>query len=118
MARHVWPVEALSALAHGTRLQVFRLLVQAGVEGMTAGAIAAAVDVPASTMSHHIATLERAGLAQSKRENRMIYYRADYDGMRRLLSFLMEDCCQRRPEMCADLVSAMACTRCGGSNDR
>ena len=109
MARHLQPVEALSALAHDTRLRVFRLLVQAGAEGMTAGAIAAAVDVPASTMSHHIATLERAGLAQSERESRMIHYRADYDGMRRLLSFLIEDCCQQRPEMCADLVSAMAC---------
>jgi len=109
VARHFWAIEALSALAHDTRLQVFRLLVQAGAEGMTAGAIAAAVDVPASTMSHHVATLERAGLAQSERESRMIHYRADYNGMRRLLSFLIEDCCQRRPEMCADLVSAMAC---------
>ena len=109
MARHFWAVEALSALAHDTRLRAFRLLVQAGAEGMTAGAIAAAVDVPASTMSHHIATLERAGLAQSERESRMIHYRADYDGMRQLLSFLIEDCCQQRPEMCADLVSAIAC---------
>ena len=109
MARHFWTVEALSALAHDTRLRMFRLLVQAGAEGMTAGAIAAAVDIPASTMSHHIATLERAGLAQSERESRMIHYRADYDGMRRLLSFLIEDCCQRRPEMCADLISAMTC---------
>jgi DNA-binding transcriptional ArsR family regulator len=109
LARHFWAVEALSALAHDTRLRVFRLLVQAGAEGMTAGAIAAAVDVPASTMSHHIAALERAGLAQSERESRMIHYRADYDGMRRLLSFLIEDCCQQRPEMCADLVSAIAC---------
>jgi DNA-binding transcriptional ArsR family regulator len=109
VARHFWAVEALSALAHDTRLRVFRLLVQAGAKGMTAGAIAAAVDVPASTMSHHIATLERAGLAQSERESRMIHYRADYDGMRRLLSFLIEDCCKQRPEMCADLVSVMAC---------
>jgi DNA-binding transcriptional ArsR family regulator len=53
--------------------------------------------------------LARAGLAQSERESQMIHYRADYDGMRRLLSFLIEDCCQQRPEMCADLVSAMAC---------
>ena len=90
----VWAVDALGALAHETRLSVFRMLVKAGPEGMIAGAIAEHQCVPPSTMSHHLATLERAGLVQSERESRLIHYRADYPGMRRLLLFLMQDCCQ------------------------
>ncbi|MBP6379937.1 MAG: helix-turn-helix transcriptional regulator [Sphingorhabdus sp.] len=89
----VWAVDALGALAHETRLSVFRMLVKAGPEGMIAGAIAEHQGVPPSTMSHHLATLERAGLVQSERESRLIHYRADYPGMRRLLLFLMQDCC-------------------------
>lgn len=100
----VWAVDALGALAHETRLSVFRALVKAGAEGMVAGAIAEHCGVPPSTMSHHLATLERAGLAQSERESRLIHYRADFDGMRRLLTFLMQDCCQGAPEMCGDLL--------------
>lgn len=102
-------VDALGALAHETRLGVFRTLVRAGPGGLIAGALAEEAGVPASTMSHHLATLERAGLVVSARESRMIRYRADYEGMRRLLTFLMDDCCQGRPEMCADLAGAIAC---------
>lgn len=105
----VWAVDALGALAHETRLAVFRALVKAGPEGMIAGAIAERHAVPPSTMSHHLATLERAGLVQSERESRLIHYRADFAGMRRLLTFLMEDCCQGLPEMCSDLASGLAC---------
>lgn len=104
-----WAVEALQALGHETRLSVFRLLVQAGSEGMMAGQIAQGCGVPASTMSHHLANLERTGLATSERQSRVIRYRADYDGMRRLLSFLMEDCCQGDPLLCADLSEIAAC---------
>ncbi len=105
----VWAVDALGALAHETRLAVFRALVQAGPEGMIAGAIAQHCGVPPSTMSHHLATLERAGLVQSTRESRLIHYRADFAGMRRLLTFLMQDCCQGAPEMCGDLLAGLAC---------
>lgn len=105
----VWAVDALGALAHETRLGVFRALVKAGPNGMIAGAIAEHCGVPPSTMSHHLATLERAGLVQSERESRLIHYRADFVGMRRLLAFLMQDCCQGIPEMCSDLVSGLAC---------
>ena len=105
----VWAVDALGALAHETRLSVFRLLVKAGPDGMVAGAIAERQAVPPSTMSHHLATLERAGLVQSERESRLIYYRADYPGMRRLLMFLMEDCCQGVPEMCGNLFADLHC---------
>ena len=105
----VWAVDALGALAHETRLSVFRMLVKAGPAGMIAGAIAEHCGVPPSTMSHHLATLERAGLVQSERESRLIHYRANFSGMRRLLTFLMQDCCQGAPEMCGDLMAGLAC---------
>jgi ArsR family transcriptional regulator len=105
-----WAVNALQALAHGTRLSVFRLLVKAGPSGLPAGEIAERAGVPASTMSHHLGLLERAGLAASERESRIIRYRADYAGMRRLLAFLMEDCCQGDPLVCADLAEITACS--------
>lgn len=105
----VWTVDALGALAHETRLSVFRMLVQAGPDGMIAGAIAEGQGVPPSTMSHHLATLERAGLVQSTRESRLIRYRADYAGMRRLLTFLMQDCCAGQPELCGDLMGGLIC---------
>ena len=105
----IWAVDALGALAHDTRLSVFRMLVKAGPEGLVAGAIAQSASVPPSTMSHHLATLERAGLVQSERESRLIHYRADYASMRRLLAFLMQDCCQGAPEMCADILGDLTC---------
>ncbi|MEJ2458165.1 MAG: metalloregulator ArsR/SmtB family transcription factor [Novosphingobium sp.] len=106
-----WAVGALQALAHDTRLSVFRRLVQAGAKGLMAGEIAQKLAVPPSTMSHHLASLERAGLAASERESRVIRYRADYGGMRRLLAFLMEDCCQGDPLVCADILEIAACGR-------
>ncbi|MDP3908244.1 helix-turn-helix transcriptional regulator [Novosphingobium sp.] len=104
-----WAIDALGALAHETRLSVFRALVKAGPDGMIAGAIAESQNVPPSTLSHHLATLERAGLVQSERESRLIHYRADFSGMRRLLTFLMQDCCQGAPEMCGDLLGELVC---------
>ena len=106
----VWAVDALGALAHETRLSVFRALVKIGPDGMIAGAIAEHCGVPPSTMSHHLATLERAGLVQSTRESRLIRYRTDFAGMRRLLAFLMQDCCQGAPEMCGDLIGDLSCS--------
>jgi ArsR family transcriptional regulator len=105
----VWAVDALGALAHETRLAVFRMLVQAGADGLIAGAIADRAGVPPSTMSHHLATLERAGLVLSERESRTIHYRTDFAGMRRLLGFLLQDCCNGAPEMCADLLTGFDC---------
>lgn len=109
LSTQVWAVDALGALAHETRLSVFRMLVKAGPDGMIAGAIAEHCGVPPSTMSHHLATLERAGLVSSERESRLIRYRADFPVMRRLLSFLMQDCCQGMPEMCSDLMAGLTC---------
>ncbi len=103
-------VAALAALAQDTRLSVFRLLIQAGPDGMIAGAVAEALDVPPSTMSHHLAKLEQAGLAVSWRTSRLIHYAADYAGMQALLTFLMADCCRGDPNACANLLSAITCS--------
>lgn len=94
-------VDALSALAHGSRLAVFRLLVRAGAAGMPAGELAREVGVLPNTLSSHLTILDHAGLIQSRREGRSIIYSADYDRMRDLLGFLVEDCCAGRPEICA-----------------
>ena len=102
-------VAALAALAQDTRLSVFRLLVKAGPDGMIAGSVAEAMGVPPSTMSHHLAKLEQAGLVTSWRTRRLIHYAADYAGMQGLLTFLMADCCQGDPRACSDMVSAIAC---------
>lgn len=102
-------IEGLSALAQDIRLDVFRLLVQAGPEGLHAGDIAARLDVRPNTLSTNLAVLSRAGLVQASREGRSIRYRADLEGMRALLGFLMEDCCGGKPEACRPLLDAIAC---------
>lgn len=102
-------VEALSALAHGTRLAVFRLLVRAGAEGVPAGEIARETGARPNTLSTHLAILGRAGLVQSRRDGRSVIYSADYDAMRALLGFLAADCCAGRPEICDGLAEAIAC---------
>jgi ArsR family transcriptional regulator, arsenate/arsenite/antimonite-responsive transcriptional repressor len=94
---------ALAALAHETRLAVFRLLVTQGPNGLPAGEIAERVGVPASTLSFHLKELDRAGLLRSWRRQRQIFYAADIEGTRGLLTFLTRDCCQGRPEICGDL---------------
>ena len=86
-------VQALGALAQGTRLSIFRLLVQAGPAGMAAGSIGEKLDLPPATLSFHLAGLTRAGLAQSRQEGRFVIYSADFEGMGRLLAYLTEDCC-------------------------
>ena len=106
-------VAALSALAHEHRLAVFRLLIREGANGLAAGAIAERIGVPPSTLSHHLAHLERARLVRSCRRARRIIYAVDLDGTRRLLAFLTEDCCQGDPALCGDLARApqLCCDR-------
>lgn len=97
-------VSALAALAHGHRLSVFRLLVKAGPDGMPAGEIARQIGVPPSTLSTHLAVLDRAGLVRSLRQGRLIVYAASLEGMRGLLDYLIADCCNGRPEICDALT--------------
>jgi DNA-binding transcriptional ArsR family regulator len=85
---------------------VFRLLVRAGPEGLPAGELAREVGALPNTLSSHLTILAHAGLIRSRREGRSILYSADYEGMRALLGFLMEDCCGGRPEICAPLTGA------------
>jgi DNA-binding transcriptional ArsR family regulator len=86
-------VDALGSLAQEHRLAVFRLLVQAGSDGLPAGEIAAKIGVPNSSLSFHLAHLERSGLVQRRRDGRSLIYSADYPAMNRLVGYLMENCC-------------------------
>lgn len=99
-------ISALSALAHPGRLEVFRRLVRAGPQGLAAGEIARATGSLPNTLSSNLAILNAAGLTRSRREGRSIVYSADFGAMRGLLGYLMEDCCEGRPEICADLSPA------------
>lgn len=86
-------VLALSALAQDHRLALFRLLVQAGPDGMAAGVIADALAIPASSLSFHLAHLTRAGLIDQRRDGRSLIYTANYPAMNALVAFLTENCC-------------------------
>ncbi|MFC0588434.1 ArsR/SmtB family transcription factor [Novosphingobium aquiterrae] len=86
-------VQSLGALAQEHRLAAFRLLVQAGPDGMAAGALSDALGIPASSLSFHLAQLSHAGLVSQRRAGRSIIYAADYAAMNGLLSFLTENCC-------------------------
>ena len=86
-------IAALGALAQEHRLALFRLLVQAGEDGMPAGAIAEALGVPNSSLSFHLAQLSRAGLVRQQRRHRSIIYSADYGAMNALVGYLLENCC-------------------------
>ncbi len=93
-------VGALSALAQETRLAVFRMLVREAPDGVTAGVIAERLRVPPATLSFHLAQLEHARLVRARRRSRHMVYSADERGIRGLVAFLTEDCCQGRPELC------------------
>ncbi|MCA9647667.1 MAG: helix-turn-helix transcriptional regulator [Polyangiaceae bacterium] len=85
----------LSALGHPVRLKILRYVVQAGVEGAAAGDIQGYVDLPASTLSHHLKRLSEASLLLARSEGTFLYYTADYDVLRGLTDYLWEDCCRR-----------------------
>ncbi|MGB1873934.1 MAG: ArsR/SmtB family transcription factor [Akkermansiaceae bacterium] len=91
---------ALSALAQMSRLELFRLLVEAGDEGMPAGQISNELNIPKPTLSFHLKELSSSGLILSHRHGRSITYKIDVDGIRDLMDFLTQDCCQGRPELC------------------
>jgi ArsR family transcriptional regulator, arsenate/arsenite/antimonite-responsive transcriptional repressor len=104
---------AFAALSQETRLRVVRLLVQAGPDGMPAGAIGEALGgATTSRLSFHLTHLEHAGLIQSRREGRYIIYSAVYPALAGLVGFLLKDCCQGHPEICAPAVETLTCA-CG-----
>jgi DNA-binding transcriptional ArsR family regulator len=90
----------MSALAQESRLEAFRLLVTCREEGMPAGKIAENLDIPAATLSFHLKELSNAGLIIQRREGRSLIYRLNVEAMRALLGYLMDECCQGRPELC------------------
>ncbi|HUO02226.1 MAG TPA: metalloregulator ArsR/SmtB family transcription factor [Rhizomicrobium sp.] len=104
-AKLVQAVEALSALAHESRLSIFRLLVRAGHDGVAAGEIARKLDILPNTLSANLTVLANAGLIESRRDGRSVIYSADYERMTGLLGFLMEDCCNGDASICAPLVA-------------
>jgi ArsR family transcriptional regulator len=108
-------VTCLAALAHEGRLRVFRMLVQAGVMGLPAGDIARRLAVPPNTLSPNLNILFHAGLVRSRRQGRSIIYTAEYDRMRGLLGFLLEDCCGGSPEICAPLADVLRAAECDGT---
>lgn len=91
---------ALAALGQPTRLRIFQLLMRAEPGGRLAGAIAEEIGCPHNTLSSHLAILARAGLVRGTRDGRAIVYRAEVDGMRALLTYMVHDCCSGHPELC------------------
>jgi ArsR family transcriptional regulator len=91
---------ALAALGQPTRLEIFRLLMRREPDGLPAGVIAEAIGCPHNTLSTHLSILARSGLVRGMRDGRSIVYRADVDGMRGLLTYLVHDCCSGHPELC------------------
>jgi DNA-binding transcriptional ArsR family regulator len=107
-------VKALSALAQETRLSIFRMLVQTGEPGLSAGQIAKELSIPNATLSFHLKELANAGLIISRQESRFIYYAAQFSAMNELLGFLTENCCAGNPcgtvTVCCDEEAPAAVT--------
>lgn len=102
-------IKALSALASPHRLNIFRLLVRRGGEGLPAGDIAGRLGLPPSSLSFHLSQMEAAGLIASRRAQRQIIYAADIAGIGALLTYLTADCCNGSPEICGDLITRISC---------
>jgi DNA-binding transcriptional ArsR family regulator len=98
-------IAALGALAQGTRLDIFRLLVQKGPPGSPAGEIGTRLGQPSPTLSFHLNQLRFAGLVSSRRESRSIIYSANFKAMSDLLAYLTENCCGGRPELCSSAAA-------------
>jgi DNA-binding transcriptional ArsR family regulator len=98
-------IAGFAALSQETRLDAFRLLVQAGPEGMPAGDVADALGVRQNTMSTNLSVLLRSGLISNTREGRVIRYSANMDGLKGLLGYLLQDCCGGKPDLCAPFIA-------------
>jgi ArsR family transcriptional regulator, arsenate/arsenite/antimonite-responsive transcriptional repressor len=97
-------IAALAALAQDNRLDVYRLLVQAGPDGMAAGAVAEALDLAPNTLTFHFDRLRAAGLVTVRRDGRSMIYAAQFDAMNALLGYLTDNCCQGAPAACAPVA--------------
>ena len=109
-------VTALAALAQETRLSIYRMLVEAGPEGVAAGRIAEALEVPGATLSFHLKELARAALVSSRQEKQFIYYAVDFKRMAELMTFLTQNCCQGMPQECLTVMETAlgrCCARTG-----
>lgn len=104
-------VTALGALAQETRLSIYRLLVEAGPDGVSAGRIGETLEVPGATLSFHLKELARAGLVSTRQEKQFIYYAVDFERMAALMTYLTQNCCQGMPEACLTVVET-ALGRC------
>ncbi|MDH3689854.1 MAG: metalloregulator ArsR/SmtB family transcription factor [Gammaproteobacteria bacterium] len=100
-------IQILDALAQETRLDAFRLLMEAGPEGLSAGTIAARLDCPAATLSFHLKAMQHAGLVSSRRVSQSIIYRAEFVRMARLMNYLTDNCCSGHPELCGPWINGV-----------
>jgi DNA-binding transcriptional ArsR family regulator len=102
-------INKLTALSHGGRLEIFRLLVGAGAEGLNAGEISSALDLRPNTLSAHLTMLSSAELIRSQREGRNIRYFAEMSAMRELLGYLLQDCCGGNPDIVKPALDSIRC---------
>ncbi len=104
--KQIKAIKTLAAMAHDGRLTLLRLLIQAGDSGIQSGHLASQAGIGATTASAQLLVLSNAGLVRTERSGRFVTYFANYDHMRNLLAFLMNDCCGNRQEICCDLVTS------------
>lgn len=111
---------SLAALGQPSRLAIFRLLMDAEPDGMAAGIIADKIGCPHNTLSSHLGVLARSGLVRGQRVGRSIVYRADVEGIRRLVGFLVNDCCAGNPALCdlQDAIRGCGCAPVGTATKR
>lgn len=111
-------VAALAALAQETRLSAFRLLVEAGPDGVAAGDLGQTLGVPPATLSFHLKELSHASLVTSCQQGRFVYYAANFDHMAALMSFLTQNCCKGMPEECLTVVETALGRCCSGPSTK
>lgn len=100
-------IEALAALAQSSRMEIFKLLVRAGPDGLQVGEIGRRLNIVPSTLSGHLGVLKRSGLLQAKRDRREIHYSANLEVVNDLTRFLLADCCEGRVENCSTIISLL-----------
>ena len=111
-------VATLVALAQETRLAIFRLLVEAGSDGLPAGGIGEELKVPGATLSFHLKELARAGLVNSRHERQFIYYSVDFERMAELMTFLTQNCCHGMPQKCLTVVETALGSCCAPTKSK